>query len=115
MPTRSSGDDDDEEEDLSSNKIVQFCKSLMSFSDTYDGDKFFTVKVRRRRGWPHRPRTGASSQGPLGCAATARRVCVNPASRRDVVPTFCNFGPPIMQLTASAPRASAFVWLHNLS
>lgn len=37
-------EDDDEEEDLSSNKIVQFCKSLTSFSDTYDGDKFFTVQ-----------------------------------------------------------------------
>lgn len=39
-------DDDDDEEDLSSNKIVQFCKSLFTFSDQYDGDNFFTVKVR---------------------------------------------------------------------
>lgn len=37
-------EDEDEEEDLSNNKIVQFCKSIMSFSDTYDGDRFFTVK-----------------------------------------------------------------------
>ncbi|KAL4438500.1 hypothetical protein ABPG77_000148 [Micractinium sp. CCAP 211/92] len=47
-----SGDDDDEEEDLSSNKIVQFCKSLMSFSDTYDGDNFFTVKDGVRMATP---------------------------------------------------------------
>ena len=38
-------DDDEEEEDLSNNKIVQFCRSLTTFSDTYDGDKFFTMQV----------------------------------------------------------------------
>ena len=39
------GDDEDDDDDLSNNKIVQFCKSLMSFSDAYDGDKFFTVQA----------------------------------------------------------------------
>ncbi|KAL4424113.1 hypothetical protein ABPG75_001414 [Micractinium tetrahymenae] len=39
-----SSEDDDEEDDLGSNKIVQFCKSLMPFSDSYDGDRFFTVQ-----------------------------------------------------------------------
>lgn len=39
-----SSDDGDEDEDLSENKIVQFCKSLTKFSDTYDGDKFFTIQ-----------------------------------------------------------------------
>ncbi|PRW61230.1 Inner membrane alx [Chlorella sorokiniana] len=38
------GDDEDDDEDLSGNKIVQFCKSLTSFTDSYDGDKFFTVQ-----------------------------------------------------------------------
>lgn len=38
------GGDEEEEEDLSKNKIVQFCKSLMSFTDSYDGDKFFTMQ-----------------------------------------------------------------------
>ncbi|PSC74363.1 thylakoid membrane chloroplastic [Micractinium conductrix] len=38
------GGEEDEEDDLSDNKIVQFVKSLMSFSDTYDGDKFFTMQ-----------------------------------------------------------------------
>lgn len=51
-PWRSSGEEDDEEEDLSNNKIVQFCKSLMSFTDTYDGDKFFTTQVLRGRWLP---------------------------------------------------------------
>lgn len=37
------GDDDDDEEDLSNNQIVQFSKTLFDFSDTYDGDKFFTA------------------------------------------------------------------------
>ena len=41
----SSGDDEDDDEDLSNNKIVQFCKSLTSFTDSYDGDKFFTVQA----------------------------------------------------------------------
>jgi hypothetical protein len=42
----SMGEEEDEEDDLSNNKIVQFCKSLTTFSDTYDGDKFFTMQVR---------------------------------------------------------------------
>lgn len=45
-PCRAGGDEE-EEEDLSKNKIVQFCKSLMSFTDSYDGDKFFTMQVKR--------------------------------------------------------------------
>lgn len=47
-PRRSSSDDGDDDEDLSNNKIVQFCKSLFTFTDQYDGDKFFTVRVRPR-------------------------------------------------------------------
>lgn len=46
LPARSGGDEE-EEEDLSGNKIVQFCRSLMSFTDAYDGDKFFTAAVSR--------------------------------------------------------------------
>ncbi|KAL4853820.1 Thylakoid membrane protein TERC [Chlorella vulgaris] len=38
------GSEDDEEEDLSENKIVQFVRSIVTFSDAYDGDKFFTVQ-----------------------------------------------------------------------
>jgi len=37
-----SGGDDDEDEDLSGNSIVQFSKSLLSFSEKYDGDKFWS-------------------------------------------------------------------------
>lgn len=38
------GDDEDGEEELANNKIVNFCKSLFTFTDTYDGDNFFVVK-----------------------------------------------------------------------
>lgn len=48
-PASSAGGEEDEEDDLSDNKIVQFVKSLMSFSDTYDGDKFFTMQASRAR------------------------------------------------------------------
>lgn len=69
-PPCSGGEEDDEEEDLSGNKIVQFCKSLMSFTDTYDGDKFFTVQVRRRRARgpepPAQRSLGPSSTRPPG-------------------------------------------------
>lgn len=37
------GEDGEEEEDLSENTIVKFSKSLFDFTDTYDGDKFFTT------------------------------------------------------------------------
>lgn len=44
---RSNDDEDEDDEDLSGNKIVQFCKSLTSFTDSYDGDKFFTMQASR--------------------------------------------------------------------
>ena len=47
----STGEEEDDEDDLSDNKIVQFCKSLTKFTDTYDGDKFFTMQVRGGGGW----------------------------------------------------------------
>lgn len=34
---------DEDEEDLSNNKIVRLCRSLFTFTETYDGDKFFTT------------------------------------------------------------------------
>jgi len=34
--------DEEDEEDLSQNSIVNFSKSLLSFSDSYDGDRFWT-------------------------------------------------------------------------
>ena len=37
------GDDDDDEEDLSENQIVQFSHKLISSTDKFDGDRFFTV------------------------------------------------------------------------
>jgi len=37
-------DEEEEEEDLSTNKVVQFSKSLFDFTDQYDGDKFFTTE-----------------------------------------------------------------------
>lgn len=46
VPCCSAGEEEDNDEDLGNNNIVRFCKSLMSFSDSYDGDKFFTVQVR---------------------------------------------------------------------
>ena len=36
-------DEDDDDNDLDKNSIVKFSRSLMKFSDTYDGDKFFTT------------------------------------------------------------------------
>ena len=45
LPPCSVGEGDEEDDDLSSNGIVRFCRSVMSFSDAYDGDNFFTVKV----------------------------------------------------------------------
>lgn len=35
--------DEDEDEDLSNNAIVRFSRSLFTFTDAYDGDKFFTT------------------------------------------------------------------------
>ena len=34
---------DNDEDDLSNNAIVRFSRSLFTFSDSYDGDKFFTT------------------------------------------------------------------------
>jgi TerC family integral membrane protein len=36
------GNDDDEEEDLSENQIVKFSNNLISSTDQFDGDRFFT-------------------------------------------------------------------------
>jgi len=36
------GGDDDSNEDLADNNIVRFCRSFITVSDDYDGDKFFT-------------------------------------------------------------------------
>lgn len=69
----STREEEDEEEDLSNNKIVQFCKSIMSFSDTYDGDRFFTVKVRRAPARAPSPQGLNSPAAALGRAACACR------------------------------------------
>jgi TerC family integral membrane protein len=37
------GEADDEEEDLSNNSIVKFCRKLFTFTDAYDGERFFTT------------------------------------------------------------------------
>lgn len=44
--------EDDEEEDLADNKIVKFCRSLFTISDSYDGNKFFTEKDGVRMATP---------------------------------------------------------------
>eukprot|EP00887_Chlorella_sp_A99_P008179 scaffold12.g8179.t1 len=36
--------EEEEDEDLSTNYIIQLCKKVMSFSDAYDGDRFWTVE-----------------------------------------------------------------------
>jgi len=36
--------DEDEDEDLNDSAIVKFCKNFIDVSETYDGDKFFTVE-----------------------------------------------------------------------
>ena len=35
--------DDDGDEDLSDNKVVAFAANILDATDSYDGDKFFTV------------------------------------------------------------------------
>lgn len=44
--------DDDEEEDLEKNSIVKFSRSLLPFSDQYDGDNFFTWEKGARLATP---------------------------------------------------------------
>lgn len=44
--------DDDEEEDLEQNYVVKFARSLLPFTDKYDGDKFFTNVDGRRLATP---------------------------------------------------------------
>lgn len=44
--------DDEEDEDLEQNKIVRFSKRLLSFSDKYDGQRFFTVENGKRIATP---------------------------------------------------------------
>ena len=48
------GDDDDDEsaEDPSENSIVQFSKSLLPSTDTFDGDRFFTISDGVRKATP---------------------------------------------------------------
>ena len=36
------GDDSDDEEDLNENQIVKFANNIMSSTDQFDGDRFFT-------------------------------------------------------------------------
>lgn len=43
------GDDDDEEEDLSKNTVVRLCRSVIKSSDTYDGDRFWSVAANGSR------------------------------------------------------------------
>lgn len=38
-----SEDEGDEDEDLADNGIVKLCRSLFTFTDSYDGDNFFTT------------------------------------------------------------------------
>lgn len=45
-------EDGEGEEDLENNSIVKFSRSLLSFSDQYDGEKFFTVKEGVRLATP---------------------------------------------------------------
>ena len=44
--------EDDEDEDLSNNQIVQLCRRFITFSDSYDGDKFWTVSNGARMATP---------------------------------------------------------------
>ncbi|KAJ9514657.1 hypothetical protein QJQ45_028365, partial [Haematococcus lacustris] len=43
------GDDDDEQEDLSKNTVVRLCRSVIKSSDTYDGDRFWSVAANGSR------------------------------------------------------------------
>lgn len=45
-------DDDDEEEDLSQNAVVKFSSNLIKSTDSYDGDKFFTMVDGVKRATP---------------------------------------------------------------
>ena len=38
------GEEEDDDEDLSENVIVKTCRKLLTISDDYDGDNFFTVR-----------------------------------------------------------------------
>ena len=44
--------EDEGEEDLGDNKIVQLCRSVLTISDDYDGDRFFTVQGGVRMATP---------------------------------------------------------------
>ncbi|KAI8465503.1 MAG: integral membrane protein TerC family-domain-containing protein [Monoraphidium minutum] len=54
---------EDEDEDLSSNKIVMFCRRLLPVSDHYDGDRFFTSAAG--------PGPGAAAAAAAGAARVA--------------------------------------------
>lgn len=45
-------DDDEEKEDMGENKIVQFSRNLLDASDTFDGDRFFTIEEGVKRATP---------------------------------------------------------------
>jgi len=45
-------DDDEEEEDMGENKIVQFSRNLIDASDSFDGDRFFTIEEGIKRATP---------------------------------------------------------------
>ena len=87
----STSEEEDEEDDLSNNKIVQFCKSLTTFSDTYDGDKFFTMQVRWGLGAGscvfRRRRCTPESMSLMACWPAVHilgnpRLCIPTAERR---------------------------------
>ncbi len=46
------GKEEEDEEDLSDNAIVKFCRRFIQTTDTYDGDKFFTVVDGVRKATP---------------------------------------------------------------
>lgn len=45
-------DDDDDEEDLSQNAVVKFSSNLLKSTDSYDGEKFFTMVDGVKRATP---------------------------------------------------------------
>lgn len=45
-------DDGEEKEDMGENKIVQFSRNLLDASDTFDGDRFFTIEEGVKRATP---------------------------------------------------------------
>lgn len=86
---RSKDDEDEDDEDLSGNKIVQFCKSLTSFTDSYDGDKFFTMQASSRAGGWAQPESIETTFWDWLCAVGGASVSGSSSAGIDAVCSRC--------------------------